>query len=254
MKAFRLKQMEQYIIEKGTVSMEELCRKFQVSINTVRMDVATLVEKGTIEKIYGGVTSKEINRLIPFEERGRRNLSAKQQIGQTAASLVEDGDVIFVDSGTTTMHIFEHIDPAKRVTVITHSLTAINAAELQRNLEVICLPGRLERKTRSLVDAETVKVLTRYYIKKSFMGAPGISRQGQVTNSSLVEQELKATAVRMAEQSYLLIDASKFDNPALVTYATLDQLTGVVTDASISSDFNQLCKDKGVQVMTKPLV
>ena len=96
MKSFRLRRMEQYILEKENVSMEELCTEFDVSMNTVRMDVAALVKKGSIKKVYGGVCSNHQNGLVPFEERKMTNSEMKKSICRVAAGLVEDGDIILM--------------------------------------------------------------------------------------------------------------------------------------------------------------
>lgn len=252
MKSFRIKQMEQFIMENRTVTMDQLCQRFEVSINTVRQDVAALVSKGTVKKIYGGVTSVEKSRLLPFEERRLHNLEAKKAIGKLAASFVENKDVIFLDSGTTTMHILEYIEPDKRVTLITYSLIAINAAEAYENIEVLCLPGKLERMTRSFTSAETVRALERYNIHKSFMATTGISASGAVTNSSLLEHDIKNAAVARSEHNYLLMDSYKFGKPSLVTYTDIDQMNGIITDDRVDNELVELAKWKNVKVWIAP--
>ncbi|NLW78977.1 MAG: DeoR/GlpR transcriptional regulator [Ruminococcaceae bacterium] len=246
MKSFRIKQMEQYIMERRTVTMEELCQHFQVSMNTVRQDVASLVEKGTVKKIYGGVTSVEKSPLLPFEQRRQRNADGKRAIGRLAAAFVEDRDIIFLDSGTTTMHILEFIEPDKQVTMVTYSLIAINAAEAHSNVEVICLPGKLERMTRSFTSADTIKALERLHINKSFMATTGISATGDVTNSSLLEHDIKRAAVARSKKNYLLMDGYKFGRPSLVTYTDISRMDGLITDEGPSADLTELCRRKSV--------
>ena len=168
MKSFRLRRMEQYILEKDTVSMEELCREFNISMNTVRLDVAQLVNKGSVEKVYGGVCSNRKNSLVPFEERKMRNSEKKRAICRAAAELVEDGDIIYIDSGTTTMYLVDFLEDRKNITILTHNLNAIMRAIPYSNLQIICLPGSLDRRTNSFVAADTGRILERYNIKKAF--------------------------------------------------------------------------------------
>ena len=109
MKGERLIEMEKYIREQRSVSLDTLCSVFNVSKNTVRRDVAQLIATTDIQKIYGGV-SIQFNRIPPsFTERAAVNLPVKQRIGKYAASLVQDGDVIFIDAGTTTCQMINYM-------------------------------------------------------------------------------------------------------------------------------------------------
>ena len=102
MKEDRLVKMEEYIRDKKSVSLDELCEVFDVSKNTIRRDVTVICDRSDIQKIYGGV-SVQYNRIPPpFSERSSVNTEVKRRIGKQAASMVEDGDVIFIDAGTTT--------------------------------------------------------------------------------------------------------------------------------------------------------
>lgn len=241
MKSFRLRRMEQYILEKENVSMEELCREFDVSMNTVRLDVASLVKKGSIKKVYGGVCSNRQNSLVPFEERKMKNSDNKKALCCYAASLVEDGDIIYVDSGTTTMYLPDFLDNRKSVTMLTNNLNAIMRAVSKENIQVICLPGILERKTNSFVSAETGHILERYNIRKAFFAATGVTENGDVTNSSSLEYEIKREAMQNSEHKYLLLDASKYGRSALLTYAHLSDMEQVIADEYMSSDLKELC-------------
>ncbi len=248
MKSFRLRRMEQYILEKEHVSMEELCREFDMSINTVRLDVAQLVSKGSIKKIYGGVCSNHQNSLVPFEERKMKNEDKKRAICSKAASLVEDGDIIFIDSGTTTMYLANFLEERKNVTILTNNLNAIMHAVSYPNLQVICLPGILERKTNSFVSAETGKILARYNIRKAFFAATGVTENGDLTNSSSMEYEIKKAALAGSEHKYLLLDSSKFGKSALLTFAGISDMERVIVDAAMNPALLELCARNNVAV------
>ena len=118
MRAERLNAMEQYILGKETVSLEELSTQFSVSMNTIRRDVMELLSRGNIRKVYGGVSSTLINRPVGFSVRAQKNSRAKQIIGRLASQLVSDGASIFLDSGSTTPYILQHIGEKNGVTAI----------------------------------------------------------------------------------------------------------------------------------------
>lgn len=246
MKSFRLRRMEQYILEKDTVSMEELCREFQISMNTVRLDVAQLVSKGSVRKVYGGVCSNRQNSLVPFEERKMKNSEKKRAICKAAAALVEDGDIIYIDSGTTTMYLVDYLENRKNITILTHNLNAIVRAVPYPDLQIICLPGTLDRRTNSFVAADTGRVLERYNIKKAFLAAAGVAPNGDVTNSSPMEFEIKRAAIESSSHVYLMLDSSKIGKTSLLTFASIGDMERVIVDSEAEKEFVGLCTQHNV--------
>lgn len=249
MRNTRLEQMERYIIQKESVTMEELQAHFDTSMNTVRRDVALLIKKGIAEKVYGGVCARKAEQLTPFDIRTIKHQEAKMLIGRKAAELVEDGDTIFLDSGTTTLHVVQNLAQKQNITIITHSLQATMAALPYPNLTIISLPGQLHRKTSSFTGLETVRFLKAYNIKTAFMAATGLSLSGGITNSSPLEYELKITAMERSAKSFLLLDSHKFGETALMTYAQLSRFTGVITEAMPSEDYVKALDDAGTKLI-----
>lgn len=230
MKSDRIIEMEKYICQNGSATMEELCGQFDVSMNTVRRDVAQLIKRGSVEKVYGGVCARQsAPSLTPYEVRRIKNEDAKIKVGQRAAELVRDGDVIFVDSGTTTLQLIDHLSGIRELTIVTNNLEAVVRALPYEQINVIMLPGRLRRKTNSFTGEDTVRALKRYNIRIAFMAATGVSVHG-VTNSSPQEYEIKKNAIESCECSVLMIAADKFDFTGLMTYAQLGDFDYVVTD------------------------
>lgn len=248
-KLFRLREMEDYIVAQGSVSMEELRKKFNISMNTVRMDVAELVEKGTVKKIYGGACSNEKNKLVPFDERWMKNSNKKMPIGKKAASLIADGDIIYIDSGTTTMYLVDYLVDTKDIVILTNSINVINRGIPLSNLSIICLSGTFDEKTNSFVSADAVNLLAKYNIKKAFMASSGVSEDGAVTNSSPLEYEIKKAAIANSKETFLLVDSDKYGKSALLTYATIKEFDRVVTDSSAHSEFIELCIQNDVEVL-----
>lgn len=253
MKSFRIRQMEQYILERDLVSMDELRDTFNISMNTVRLDVAQLVSKGAIRKVYGGVCSNQKGNLVPFQERQSKNIQGKKAVGKVAASLVEDGDIIFIDSGTTTMYMIDHLGSSKNVIVLTNNLDVINRAVLLPDINIICLPGTLERKTNSFVSADTVRTLEKYNIKKAFMASSGIAKSGIITNSSPLEYEIKKAALANSKEVNLLIDSTKYGKSALLTYANIPEMKRVVVDQNVEHGLIDLCENNNVEILVAQL-
>lgn len=254
MKADRILDMERYICQKGNVSMEGLRRQFGVSMNTVRRDVATLLRRGTVEKIYGGVRAiaSDFHTLTPYEVRRGAGEKAKIAVGQAAAELVHDGDIIFIDSGTTTVHMIDFLASRRDVTIITHNLEVIFRALPNENITVIAMPGQVQRKTNSLTGGEAVRFLRRYNIKTAFMAATGISAQG-ATNSFPLEYEIKREAIERSEKSVLLVAREKFGVTGLMTFAPLSAFSAVVTDqAPAPEDCERIEQAGGELIIARP--
>ena len=110
----RRKEMAAYIAKHQSVTMTELCNEFHVSINTIRADVAALTKTGVAEKIYGGVRSTMQQEVPMFTKRARIRPDAKFSIARAASNLIEDGDILFIDAGTTTMHMLSLLQQEKR--------------------------------------------------------------------------------------------------------------------------------------------
>ena len=121
------------------------------------------------------------------------------------------------------------------------------------NLQVICLPGILERKTNSFVSAETGKILARYNIKKAFFAATGVTEHGEVTNSSSLEYEIKGEAMINSLHKFLLMDSGKYGKSALLTYAHIEDMERVITDEKIGAGLQELCKRNNVALDVVPI-
>ena len=249
MKSDRIFEMERYICQNGSVSMEELRRQFDVSMNTVRRDVTSLLRRGTIEKIYGGVRVRASDStLTSYEIRRGASEKAKIAIGQRAAELVQDGDVIFIDSGTTTLHMIDFLMKRKELTIITNNLEVMIRALPHENLTIISLPGQVQRKTNSLTDTDAVRFLDRFNIRTAFMAATGVSTRG-ATNSFPLEFEIKKRAVEHSEQAVLLVSREKFGVTGLMTYAPMPSFSSIVTDQEPPEDYLALIQQAGVQLL-----
>lgn len=230
MKANRIMEMERYIHQKNSVTMEELQEQFGISMNTVRRDVAQLVTQGSVKKVYGGVCARQTHPLLtPYDVRRINNLEAKASIGRKAATLVHEGDIIFIDSGTTTLQMIDYLQEIPNLTIITNNLDAIIRAKAYPNITILILPGHYDRKTNSFIDSDAAPFLKRYNIHTAFMAATGISAHG-VSNSSPPEFQIKQSAVEACEQAILLVSHDKFGVTGLLTYASVDQFHAVITD------------------------
>lgn len=249
MREDRLTRMEAYIRDHKSVSLDTLCQEFNVSKNTVRRDIGEIVARTDIRKIYGGV-SVQYNKIPPpFAERSTINLEDKDRIGRSAAALVEDGDIIYVDSGTTTCRMIDYLQGRKDVTILTHSLDVINRAVSNPELEIISLSGTLNRKTLSFTGQSTIDVLQTCNISKAFMAANGITVQNGATQSTSIEFAIKKSVVDRSDRIYLMVEGRKFGAVSLLTYCPLKKIDTIVTETLPSPDFQEAFQALGGRIV-----
>ncbi|MEH7749409.1 DeoR/GlpR family DNA-binding transcription regulator [Neobacillus drentensis] len=243
----RLKKIQEYVNEHQSASLDELVTVFDVSKNTIRRDVQELVDRGELKKVYGGVSVVQ-SKLESFQVRQVRNQEKKELIAKKAASYVEDGDFIFIDSGTTTIEMLEYLKD-KQLTVFTNNIDFIVDSLPYEKINVITIGGMLERKTKSFVNPRNMDLLKDYNIKKAFMASTGISLTNGVTNASPLESELKKIVVNRSAEVYLLVDHNKFDKYGLMTYCGFDEIDYIVTDALPNETYQEYAKKNGIQLV-----
>ncbi|MFD2215559.1 DeoR/GlpR family DNA-binding transcription regulator [Metabacillus endolithicus] len=246
-KTERIEQIEDYIFQHQTVSLDELVEVFDVSKNTIRRDVQQLVERGKIKKVYGGVAVNHAT-LKSFDERQTKNQLEKRYVAKAAADFVLDGDIIYIDSGTTTLEMVEFLKD-KQVTIITNNLDFIFKSFPYENLNVISTGGVFDRKTKSFVSLKNMDLLKSYNINKAFMASTGITIENGVTHSSPHESEIKQAVVQKSTEIYLLIDHNKFGRYALMTYCDLENVDYIITDKRPGEEYQQFTKKHGIQLV-----
>ena len=238
MRSQRIAEIEQYIYSRKSVTLDELCEVFQVSKNTIRRDIEVIIQNPDIVKTYGGVTinSQTKKLLVSFNERSIKTAEAKRLIAAKAASLVNDGDSIFIDSGTTTLYMLDYLRD-KTITLLTNNLEIITQAIPYENITLVSLPGTLNRKALSFAGSSAAKFLSSYNIKKAFLAATGITLENGATNSSPEETCVKEMAVKKSQETYLLADSSKFGAVSLLTYGNVDSFSGIITEKRPDESF-----------------
>lgn len=249
MRSKRIEEIKDYIYKNKTISLNQICNEFNISKSTLRRDLDSILVEGDIKKIYGGVTVLPKKGLIPFEDRNVAHHAEKMRIASAAAQLVENGDIIFIDSGTTTMHILETIKDKKDITILTNNVQIILQAMPYDNIKLITLSGALDRKTLSFAGNYAAHVLQNYNISKAFMATTGFSVANGVTNSSPVEFALKRAAVERSQVVYLLADSSKCGEVSLMTYCGLEQIDVLITDSEPVADIYEFMNKHGHKIL-----
>lgn len=213
------------------VELGELCEMLNTSESTVRRDLGLLDKKGLLVKVRGGaiaVTDESFTAVEPnVEEKAGLFAAEKEAIARYAASLIEDGDFVYIDAGTTTEKMIEYI-PSKSVTFVTNAF--INAKKLaQRGFKVIILAGEVKASTEAIVGSEAAIALMNYNFTKCFMGVNGISIKGGLSTPDKNEASVKTMAVSRSKEVFILGDHSKFGKIFSVKFSELNR-GKIITD------------------------
>lgn len=245
----RINEMEQYVLQCRTVSLEDMANHFEISMSTLRRDVNTLLSRGHIRKVYGGVAAIENFTPVPMSIRSSKNQAAKQSIGLLAATLVEDNQTIFLDSGSTILCLLPHLEERKNVTIVTHSLSAMYEASKYPNLNVIALGGLYSPSTNSYVGISTLEALDHISLDTVFIAATGISLERGLTNTTYFEAEIKRRVVLRGSRVVLLADHTKFDFIATLSFFDFKDLYAVVTDKQPSQAYMNVIHSNHIRLL-----
>lgn len=237
----RLDAIEELTNERGFVSTRELASRFSVSEPTIRTDCRELEKQQRILRVHGGAKSRKARSIMTrkseseMTSRANKDTEQKGRLCEYAASLVEDDDCIFVDGGTTFRDLVKYLE-GKKVRMVTHSLI-IPETFGDENGELFVAGGSFSPKYRMNLGPVALDDLERFNFKYAFLSCAGIDAvRGKAYTAEMETAEVKKKAMRLAEQSFLLVDESKKNVKGFCSFADLNEFDGIVTFGSDDSD------------------
>ncbi len=242
----------EYLRRHGYAEVTSLSEMLGVSEMTVRRDLDALEQRNFLLRVHGGArlaTQKMYER--PRDERLREQNSEKQALGQYAASLVEEGDAIAIDSSSTTFAMLPHL--AVEVTVITNNITVATALEANPKAHVILLGGELCKPIMSLQGPDVAAMCRRYFVDKAFLSSKAVDYTHGASDSSAPEAETKRALIASAKQNYFLFDHTKLGTTAFCSVCPTAQIDHLIVDKSAPFTrqhryFLQQCAENGPQI------
>jgi len=225
----------------SVVNAHDLSRELDVSLETIRRDLAELEKTGILVRVHGGATSSMPKRgdEASFSERSGAATEAKALIGSAAAALIESGQTIFMDVGTTVLGVARAMPHDFSGVVATCSLLV--AAELAErpNIEVLVSGGRLRRGDLSLSNAQALDFFADLHADIAFLGSGGIDAEAGLTDYHLDEVAVRKVMMHNAAHAYVLVDSSKLGRVARHKVADFSEFDGVITDQQPPSDIQE---------------
>lgn len=238
-----------YVNKAKKATVIELSDFLGVSKVTIRRYLGELERKGLIVKIHGGALSldNELSHDIPYASKKELHIIEKEKIGIAAAKLIEDGDVIILDAGSTTFEIAQHIEN-KNVTVITNDVKIAFELSPKPNVTLIITGGLVQKNVYTVIGSTAESFLSKIHVDKVFLGADAINLEYGVTNRTLEEAAIKKAMLKAAEKSILVTDFSKMNNKALADVCKLDGINIIVID-HIDDEYRNAFEEKNVAII-----
>lgn len=222
----------------SVVYLNDLVELLKTSESTIRRDLNTLDKKGLLKKVHGGATSLKDIKInttdYKVEYRQSLNIDDKLKIAEYAASLIEDYDLVYIDSGTTTELMIDFIRDTKAVFVTNGIVHAKKL--LQKKFTTYILGGELKLTTEAIVGVETVNSLRKYNFTKGFFGTNGVDLERGFTTPDIREAMVKEEAINRSKKGFILCDESKFDEVSSITFSEIKNKNIKIITTNLSNN------------------
>lgn len=214
----------------GTVTISDLARKLDVSLETIRRDIKPLASDGTIVKMHGAISLPSITGEAPFEKRMRENAEAKKAIAVAMAATVRDGDSIMLDTGTTTSFLARELLGHRRLTVITNSSDIARTLSTINDNRVYMAGGELRSDNGAAFGVSAIEFVSRFSVTHAVISTGAVDSVTGVMDFDLEEAEFARTVISCGRRSVVITDHTKFGRQGLVKVCDFSELSEIITD------------------------
>lgn len=232
----RLDQILKLLSEQHKITVIQLSEELHVSPATIRQDLTVLEQEGLLVRTHGGAELRETDDLA---HRMAINYEDKLKIARRAVEFVNEGDTIFVESGSTNAIFVKELTSRKRVTVITSNAFIARTVDQSRGGSVILIGGVYQRESESIVGNLAKSNIDQLNFKQAFLGVDGFTVETGFTGRDMMRAEIVAHIVKKAREVFILTDSSKFGQIHLSQYCRLEDVDRVVTDQGLGAEFQQ---------------
>jgi DeoR family fructose operon transcriptional repressor len=230
-KILALLEQEQYI------SAQKLSQQLFVSLPTIRRDLAELQRRNQIVRSHGGAKKVQGEHTVaPLNFRRTVNAAPKRALCRAAAELVAEGDIIFIDSSTTTLQMADFLGEKKGITVITNGIPLATAL-VKKGIKTYCTGGEIFENSLAHFGSFAEDFIRRFNIDILFFSCHGVNEKGMLTDPSLPETQIRRTAIQQSKKTVFLCDETKFSLSTPYNLVSIDTLDCVITDTEKVYDY-----------------
>lgn len=232
----RYEKIVDIIKSNGSVKVKELSKLFEVTEDCIRKDLKELESRGYLIRVYGGAINKKNHIDIKnIDERKNINTQEKKLIALKAVKLIENKDIVFFDVSTVNLEIVKELNNTnKEVTVVTNMIEIVLELRMNNNIKVICIGGNFNKEIGAIVGAAADRYIRKFTYDKAFIGLCGINKDtGYVSTINLEDGDTKKTIIECSTKTYLVTEKEKFNYDEFYKFATLEEITAIITEDSI---------------------
>lgn len=234
----------------GRVSVSDLSSETGVSEMTIRRDLEALEQTGALSRVHGGaVPAQSQSYEPPFAVRSRRNVEAKQRIGRAAAALLNDGETVILDAGTTTLEIARALRGRRNLRILALSLHIAEVLADEPGLTVMVAGGIARAGERSLIGSLAERAFQDLSFDTLFLTVGGVDVRHGLTEYNLDDAAVKRAAFASSRRRIAVADASKLGKVAFARISAIDELDVLITDTSAPDELLDQIRSAGVEVI-----
>ena len=247
----RHQQILKVLHASGSVKVNELSEVFNVTLETIRRDLEKLEAKNKLKRTHGGailVQEQMDDDDIPFKVRERLNKAEKINIAKAAVQLIDEGDHIYIDAGSTSLYLAKAM-PNIDLTIVTNSLLVAFELSKRKKIRIILTGGDLIESSFSIVGWDAIRSIQQYNVKKMFYSCKGFDKEWGVSDSNQQQAAVKKAVMERAEQVILLLDSSKTAKRSFVYINAIDEIDSIVVDAKSDLSYFQGTQFKDIKII-----
>ncbi|KKK40104.1 hypothetical protein WQ57_01810 [Mesobacillus campisalis] len=249
----RHQMIESFLKQQKAVKASELAALLDVSIDTVRRDLEVLEKKGMVKRVHGGavlIQNKEIVLNKLFNERKVKNLEKKQEAASLAIELIEEGQAIALNGGTTTIELAKVLaEKFKRLTIITNDLRIVSILGANKHFNVILTGGFFNPEENTLYGKQCEEILSHFNIDLAFITVNGLSLEHGLTDFRMHEVGVIQTMLSRSKHKVIVADSTKFETSAYINICPLKDIDLIVTDRSLPSHVAEQYSKQEIRIL-----
>ena len=245
----RQRELTRLLERNGRLSVAQICQQFGISEATARRDLDALAEQDIIRRVHGGaVLVRQATPEEPILRRSNEQGEEKERIGRATAALIQDGETIFLGSGTTVLQVAQNLI-TRTITVITNSLPIINLMSEKENISLIALGGVLRDSELSFIGHITEQALYEVRADKVIIGIRAVSLEQGLTNDYLPETLTDRAILNAGRETIVVADHTKCGVVSTAFLAPLTAVRTLVTDSGTDTEFIESLRALGIDVI-----
>lgn len=240
--SFRQSEILAVARAEGRVTVDQLAKKFSVTLQTIRRDLADLADQGLVDRVHGGAVLRNGVANLGYEQRRRTNEAAKAAIARSCAAQIPNNCSISLNLGTTTEAVARALLWHTNITVITNNMNVASTLIGNAGCEVVLAGGSLRRSDGGLVGELTTQFFSQFKVDYAVIGCSAIDADGDLLDYDLAEVRVSKTIIAQARSTFLVADQSKFTRTAPARLASLADLSAIFTDAPLAERLTRQCQ------------